>query len=63
MRHLWRAGVISGSIKAMIADRWGVKLLSKGADRLTVPVNIEVSVLTPKRCDCVRIDIAVLGWR
>lgn len=44
MRHLWRAGVVTGSIKSMARDRWGVKLLSSGAERLNVPITIEASL-------------------
>eukprot|EP00038_Savillea_parva_P022755 m.38534 g.38534 ORF g.38534 m.38534 type:complete len:282 (-) comp5671_c0_seq1:55-900(-) len=53
MRHLWRAGVVSGSIKSMIQDRWGVKLLSTGAETLKVPITIEVQRASRKAIEAV----------
>ena len=43
-RHLWRAGVVTGSVKSLTKDRWGIKLLSTGAEKLNCPITIEVSV-------------------
>lgn len=40
--HLWTAGVITGSLKAIGVDCWGVKLLSTGAEDFDIPVTIEV---------------------
>eukprot|EP00035_Acanthoeca_spectabilis_P007456 m.136816 g.136816 ORF g.136816 m.136816 type:complete len:275 (+) comp13962_c1_seq1:37-861(+) len=53
MRHLWRAGVVTGSIKSMARDRWGVKLLSSGAERLNVPITIEVQRASRKAIESV----------
>lgn len=41
-RHLWKAGVVTGSFKSIGRDAWGVKLLSKGAEQWNIPIKLEV---------------------
>lgn len=53
MRHLWRARVVTGSVKALTADRWGVKLLGSGADQLDFPITIEVQRASAKAIEAV----------
>jgi len=43
MRHLWKAGAINGSYKFIARDRWGIKLLSRGAEDFDIPIRLEVA--------------------
>jgi large subunit ribosomal protein L15 len=42
LRHLWEAGVVTGTYKKIARDHWGVKLLSRGSTTFDIPVTIEV---------------------